>query len=132
MGLDNGFLVKGLKAQDIPSFLILPLRRPFKFNSDDEIEIAYWRKCWGVREAILQAIHGKEGGFTPVEAEDFPAIIRALIPFFSEKKWEEEGESIWAYEEVFENNLNNITNLKWLSAYIKEHPEIKCRFYDSF
>lgn len=130
MGLDNGILVTGIKKSDIPSFVKLPL--PLD-SWEQEIEIAYWRKCWGIRSAILDTLHGSSQGYTQIDVEDIPAIIKHLLPFCSKEYWDANADSIWEFEEAIDFTLiQQIINLKWLYSYMLEHPEVKCRFYDSF
>ena len=133
MGLDNGFIARGIKQEDIPSFVILPF--PNQNRDNNEIEIAYWRKCWGLRNEILGVLHSRfeDKYIIDVDAEDFPAIFKIMIPFFSKEYWEENAESIWEFEEAFEFSLlQQFINLKWLYSYMVEHPEVKCYFYDSY
>lgn len=131
MGLDNGFVVHGLKRKDIPLFVKLP----FDFDlKDDSIEIAYYRKCWGLRNMIVNTLHMPSDGYeTKVDSEDLAAILRKITPFFKEDYWENEGDSIWTFDEAFEFTLLQQTiNLKWLYSYMLEHPEVTCVFYDSY
>jgi hypothetical protein len=59
MGLDNGIVVKNLDRNNIPNFIKLP----FGWDLEkDHIEIAYWRKCWGIRNDILDILHGSFKG----------------------------------------------------------------------
>lgn len=68
MGLDNGFRVKNINRQDIPSY-----SHAKRYNDD---EIIYWRKCWGLRSVVLDALHvGEEDGVIKIEKEDIPAIF---------------------------------------------------------
>ena len=136
MGLDNGICVSGLKRTDIPNFVKLPETIDYDDGEVGEIDIAYWRKCWGIRNAILSTLHARidgNNGSTDVDAEDIPAIIRDLMSFCSKEAWESKGNSIWEFEEAFENSLiQPILNLKWLHSYMLSHPKVKCRFYDSY
>lgn len=127
MGLDNGFRVKGLKRSDIPSFVKITS------YSNDEVELVYWRKCWGLRAAVFRALHGKSNEYEiKVEAEDIPAIIREIKPFFDAKTWEEESDSIWEFDEMFDNLFQSVINLMWLETYLRENPDVECCFYDSY
>ena len=47
-------------------------------------------------------------------------------------KWEEDGDSIWEYEEYFDNMLNIMLNLKWLESYMALNSNIEVEFYDSY
>ena len=131
MGLDNGFRATGIMRKDIPDFVELPSKWDLE---DGSIEFAYYRKDWGLRDAILTVLHAsRDGGSYRVDAEDFPAIFRAMTPFFSKEYWENNGDSIWEHDEVFEYTLlQQIINLKWLHSYMVAHPEVECYFYDSF
>ena len=131
MGLDNGIVAQGISKSDIPNFVHLPFEC-VEEDQDTEHVIAYWRKCYGVREAILSVLHGAIQDHTNIDAEDLPAIRRALVPFMSKEHWESEGDSIWEFEEIFESLLHDLINLFWLEQYMRDHPEVKCYFYDSF
>lgn len=131
MGLDNGFILRGVKRTEIPSFVVLPFDGG---SRDDEVEIVYWRKCWGLRNMITQVLHmDKDTYEAKVEAEDLRAILRKMPQFFDKTYWEDEGDSIWTFEEAFENILLQQTiNLYWLESYLSEHPDKECYFYDSY
>ena len=100
---------------------------------ENEVELIYWRKCWGLRDAVLQVLHaGDEGGSYQVDAEDIPAILRSIFPFMSKEFWEANGDSIWTFEEKIESLTQDALNLHWLYAYMKGHPEVECYFCDSY
>ena len=133
LGLDNGFRISGVRnSDDIPSFVVCDDGTVYA-NGEVEIELVYWRKCWGLRAAVLSTLHATKDEYeVPVDVEDIPAIIRAITPFFSKEYWDEEGESIWTFEEKFPYLIQDVINLKWLESYMKDHPEVKCYFYDSY
>ena len=123
--------MRGLKREDIPCFVKLP----FDFDYDDGgIEIAYYRKAWGLRNMILGVLHMPIDCYSMnVDAEDLRAILRNMVPFFKQDYWEDEGDSIWTFDEAFPFTLLQQTiNLKWLCSYMEEHPEVTCDFYDSY
>lgn len=127
MGLDNGII---LECPD-EDFKKIP------YYDKDEIgveskHLAYWRKCWGVRRAIMSVLHSKDGEDAPIEAEDVPALIRVLKPFLSRDYWEEESDSIWEYDDYFDNMYEKLVRLEWLKEYLKKHPDTECYFYDSY
>ena len=131
MGLDNGFVVHGLKKSDIPCFVKLP----FDFDrKDGGIEIAYYRKCWGLRNMILGILRTPSDCYDMnVDTEDLRAILRNMVPFFKQDYWEDEGDSIWTFDEAFPFMLFQQTiNLLWLCSYMEERPEVTCYFYDSY
>lgn len=127
MGLDNGFVLHGADAKTIPSFV------DYDIEDADEIQVIYWRKCWGLRANVLRVLHcGGDGGEFKVEAEDIPAIVRGMYKFFDSKVWEEDGDSIWTFEEFMPNLINSVMTLTWLETYLRDHPEVECLFYDSY
>lgn len=102
MGLDNGIIVKNISLKNVPKNLV---QLPLIIEDSDEIEIVYFRKCWGIRDAILDTIHGFAQDRSPVDIEDIPAIIRALEKFCSKEYWDENANSIWTFEEVLDFTL---------------------------
>lgn len=129
MGLDNGFILKKINKADIPSFI----RYDDEYREENEVELIYWRKCWGLRNAVLRVLHVEdERGYYRIDAEDIPAILRNLYPFLSKEYWEDNADSIWTFEEKVESLIQDILNLKWLYAYMEDHPEVECYFYDSY
>lgn len=131
IGLDNGFKIRGITRKDIPSFVKLP----FDFDGDDgSVEIAYYRKCWGIRSMILGVLHARQDEFDfKIDYEDLNVIVSKMSRFFDKEYWENEGDSIWTYEEAFEYTLLQQTiNLKWLLNYWETHPKLEVIFYDSY
>jgi len=136
MGLDNGIQLKLASKkvpEDFPDKGSLDKWDFDTLEKTGELEVAYWRKCWGIREMILGVLHADQGGGEyPVKAEDLPAIRRGLVKFLNPKTWEEDADSIWEYEEMYETLLQQLLNLKWLEKYLKDHPEDSASFYDSY
>lgn len=131
MGLDNGFVMCNLNKKDVPDFATFWLLHDY--SEPDKAEVIYWRKCWGLRNVVLDVLHASDNDYRiPVEAEDIPAIIRAIKPFFNEQYWEDEGRSIWTYDEMFDNLVNSVLTLEWMKWYLEEHPDVSCYFYDSY
>ena len=50
----------------------------------------------------------------------------------NENYWNENDDSIWAYEEMFDKTYEILINLEYLKKYLKENPSVKCEFYDSY
>ena len=135
MGLDNGIILK-IEDKKLPAdFPTTPDSFDLKeLEERGELEIAYWRKCWGIRAAIIEVLHMKdsEEWEHTVEADDVPAIRKALLKFLHPVYWEENADSIWEYDEYFEHMLDIMFNLKWLEKYLEEHPAAIAYFYDSY
>lgn len=134
MGLDNGIV---LKIDEFPKDFYTE-KSDFGTSSYDEkakeLNIAYWRKCWGIREAILNIVgrNNLDEFEYKIEWDDVPAIIRALKNFLNEKYWNDSADSIWEYEEYIDTMIDIILNLKWLEKYLKDHKDAECYFYDSY
>ena len=137
MGLDNGIILKLSEKkvpEDFPSTDSLDSYDFKRVEKDGKLEVAYWRKCWGIRSVIMEVLHMKdsEEWEHPVEADDCPKLRRELTKFLKPNYWEENADSIWEYEDYFEHMLDIIFNLKWLESRLKTHPEESAYFYDSY
>ena len=130
MGLDNGIIVKKVKIDEIDNYVQY---EDYSTENETEIEIAYWRKCWGIRQAILNALNSDvDNGNTIIHREDIPNIVDALTPFLDEDYWNKNSDSIWKYDEQIADNLTHILlNLVWLATYMKDH-DVVAWFYDSY
>lgn len=128
MGLDNGFIAYNLPKENIP-----PLVKPFYINEDyNYIELAYFRKCYNIRDRIIKILHMSTSEHErKLDIEDLPAIIRILCHFCDSANWDED-ESIWTFDEIKDNIIKSLINLSWLYYYMEEHPEVTCKFYDSY
>ena len=96
------------------------------------MEIAYWRKCWNVRDAIADAIGGIEGnGVTELSREEVLAIIKELKKF-NKKNWDNGGGSIWEWPEIKRKHRDCVRRLRRLARLMKRYPDIEVYFYDSY
>ena len=128
MGLDNGFICKNIKRDEIPSYVRLPWD-----CRDEDIEIAYFRKCWGIRGEIIRLLHVKDDEYKiPVEKEDIIPIVKILMKYLDREYYDENADSIWEYDEYKENIQHSIINLMWLRVYMETNPDVTCYFYDSY
>lgn len=106
------------------------------YNYGEYAEVAYWRKCWNVRHAIMNAIAGgiEDNGETSICLEDVYAIIAALETF-TEENWDDDSwayGSIWEWEEYKDHHANNIARLKLLALLMEDEPDLEVYFYDSY
>jgi hypothetical protein len=141
MGLDNGFYVKSnrsfLTRDDLPN----GIRFPFEKDYGDGIEVVYWRKNWGLRAAVTSILVPEEVNY---EAGEIPynyyaykpsqviEVIEVIASFLDEDRWEEEGHSIWTYEEVRPRLIQDIINLALISVFMEENPDVYLEFYDRY
>ena len=135
MGLDNGFVVMSNKRkitrEDLPKGIIYP------FNEDYESapEIVYWRKNWGLRNAVLDKIgnQGRDNYHYEINTpEQLFEIVHVIFSFMDEKVWEDEGQSIWSYDEVKPRLMNDIFNLILMIPFMRVNPDVYLEFYDSY
>ena len=137
IGLDNGIYVKSNKRiitrEQLPNGIIYP------FNKDYEgsVEIAYWRKCWGLRNDIMNTFGWRtkspdEWKFeisTPAQVIDLIALIAKWL---DKERWEDEGDSIWEYDDIKNMLVQNIINLSIIQSYMTINPDVYLEFYDSY
>ena len=137
IGLDNGIYVKSNKRiitrEQLPNGIIYP------FNEDYEgsVEIAYWRKCWGLRNDIMntfgwRARPSDEWEFeisTPAQVID---LITLIAKWLDKERWEDEGDSIWEYDDIKNMLIQNIINLSIIQSYMTINPDVYLEFYDSY
>jgi hypothetical protein len=132
MGLDNGIMLKAplsvLKENKYP----IPITERDVYESD--IEICYWRKCWGIRNQIIKHLgENIDKIYYPLVLNDIEQIINILVPFgLSEEYWDNEAQSIWDYNEYLEVTCRYIVNLHWLKWFMTQYPEYEVYFYDSY
>ena len=136
MGLDNGVLVKSTKRQLTRADLPVGIFYPFEQDYSDGIEIVYWRKCWGLRTDIMNTL-GWRTSLDPYRYEiSKPAqvleFIEVVASWLDEERWEEDGDSIWTYEEIRRNLIHSLVNLGMMYTYMIDNPDVYLEFYDSF
>ena len=129
MGLDNGIVLN--KPINVIPFYV---KVDSWASSQDSVEICYWRKCWGIRNEILGLFPGADSNdsclnLTP---EDTRAIRKIIRSFMNKKKWEEEADSIWTYDEIHPRLINHWIALWWLERYLRKNPNTEAYFYDSW
>lgn len=141
MGLDNGIILRCKNKIDLnklPWFVDIELE-DYEFDTrkkqTNNYEITYFRKCWGIRGEICRLLHSPEdGGYSAVDSEDIPAIIRILEKYSEKNYWNENAESIWEFEDQIYNIRQTIKNLLWLKTYLEENKDnvSECVWYDSY
>lgn len=141
MGLDNGIVLKAKEDISVPSELILTKYDVWKnFNSDDidepldiipkdeQVEICYWRKCWGIRNEI---IHCLEKCAYKIPLNKLDEICDIINKFTEEKYYDMYARSIWDWDEMVDKLKLQITRLEWCKRLLKE-DKIELEFYDSY
>ena len=138
MGLDNGIIARSnrrkITREMLPEGMVYPWDE--KFDSPERgVEILYWRKNWGLRDIVVNTFPVYEDtGYdylieTPQQVFE---LIRIIVPFMSKEKWEEDGDSIWDYDEILPILQQNIINLALIASFMKNNPDVYLLFYDSY
>ena len=128
MGLDNGIWVR--RIDGLPKRVIKAVSI---YDYKDELEVAYWRKCWQVRRLIYEAINmpAENDSIVKLSREDVLAIIKTLTKNIKQK-WYEYGSPYWEWDEYKINHKHNIKRLKRLARLMKKYPDLIVEFYDSY
>ena len=137
MGLDNGFLVKSNKRKITREILPSGIDYPFETDYNDEVEIVYWRKNWGLRNCIMNTFGWRtapedQWKFEINKPMEVLTIIEIIASFLDKEKWEDVGDSIWEYEEERPVLIQNIINLAMIHTFMCENPDVYLEFYDSY
>lgn len=137
MGLDNGFIIKSnrreLTRQDLPA----GISYPFEKDYTNGIEIIYHRKDWGWRNSIMKTFGWyndllTQGEFIIDKPVQILTLIELTAQWLDEMRWENEGQSIWEYDEIRPILIRDISNLAILYGFMLNNPDVVVEFYDSF
>ena len=142
MGLDNGILIKTrqkLSPESLPLFVNIEMD---EYKMADEgggywYEVCYWRKCWNIRNIILDIISSKENddGIYALNKNDIRQLRYALNGYIlNPYKWDddyENGQTIWDSSVMLSHLIRDMANLAWLENYMDNH-KVYVEFYDSY
>ena len=129
MGLDNGIVLRRKDNQEFE----LPLSCCNKY--ENSIELCYWRKCYGIRNAILRVVDTQVTNEYkyPVTLDNIDNVIKAFKHFLHKDTWVYEGNTIWDWDKYTRRNqARNLVGLYRLKCWLKKHPEDTAYFYDSY
>lgn len=130
MGLDNGIYIKGHR------------KKPFYVKDDfyvqsNQIDLAYWRKYWGLRNDIINIIYENYYGNDSevLLSENQIKKIRTLIMeiTFSKKRYLESCSGYWDYN-IYSvlRGIRQMINLTWAARQVRKNPEVEVFWYDSY
>lgn len=127
MGLDNGVILKTNLEANYPY-------KEWNWGVDkQEYDICYWRKFWGFRNVVVDEFCQKSTcADIQLDAEKVGKLRCILEEFLDREFYEDNGNSIWDYEEYLIHNIQCCENLAWLQNFLEEHPNEECYFYDSY
>ena len=130
MGLDNGIYIKGYR------------KKPFYVKDDlydqsNQIDLAYWRKYWGLRNDIINIIYENYyvNDSEVLLSESQIKKIRNLIMeiTFSKKRYLESCSGYWDYN-IYSvlRGIRQMINLTWAARQVRKNPEVEVFWYDSY
>lgn len=130
MGLDNGVVIQRNTAPKCAS-KIFHEEEWKKVNS--YIDVAYWRKCWNVRNIIFDLLHIEDfnDSQTNMTRNDVKRVIAELKKLNS-KNFCDCGDCIWEWEDFKRINRRNIHRLRKLARLMRKYPGMEVYFYDSW
>lgn len=131
MGLDNLVTIKNCTRNQLPKCMRYPFDEDYTQN---EVDICYWRKCWGLRNEIMNHIGGREAPPEWYEfrltRDDVLFIWRLIVHYLKEPAhWED---SIWSFDEIKHSLRDQRWNLMILYYWMKLHPDLEVYFIDSY
>lgn len=133
IGLDNGVIVRSTHRKLTRAMLPEGLVYPFDTDYEDEgIEILYWRKNWGLRNAVVKTFPVDNWFYLIETSQQVFELIRIIISFMNKEKWEEDGDSIWDYDEILPILQRDIMNLAIIASFMINNPDVYLVFYDSY
>ena len=135
MGLDNGLTIRSNKR--VITREMLPKELVYAFDRDygSFPEINYHRKDWGLRNAIVDYLplyNDSDYEYIIESPHQIFDLIKIIVSFMDKDIWENEGNSIWDYEEILPRLQQDIINLAIMAAFMKNNPDIYLIFYDSY
>ena len=130
MGLDNGIYIKGYK------------KKPFYVKDDlyeqsNQIDLAYWRKHWGLRNDIINIIYenyyGNDSEVLLSEKQIKKIRILIMEITFSKKRYLESCGGYWDYN-IYSvlRGIRQMINLTWAARQVRKNPEVEVFWYDSY
>lgn len=138
IGLDNSVIVhsnrRKITREMLPEGMVYPWDEKFD-SQEGGVEILYWRKNWGLRDIVVNTFSNCEGvdyEYLIETPQQVFELIKIIVPFMSKEKWEEDGDSIWDYDEILPILQQNIINLALIASFMKNNPDVYLLFYDSY
>lgn len=137
MGLDSGAYVKSNKRKITRDMLPNGIFYPFDIDYEDEVEFIYFRKCWGLRTEIMdhfgwRLTNPEQWKFDIDTPEQVFELIEILASWLNKERWEDEGNSIWTYEEIHNHLIEAIINTSIIYTYMLNNPDVYIQWYDSY
>ena len=103
-------------------------------ENEYEYTICYWRKCWNIRDSIMDIIDdpNADGAETEIARPQVESIRNELCEYLvrGEGAW---NDSIWEFNEMIERLANDIVALGWLERFMTRNTaRCEVTFVDSY
>lgn len=134
MGLDNGIYVRSNVRKITRSMLPSVIHFTLDEKYDKEgVEICYWRKYWGLRNEVIYSFPSDEDGTIIFDKpSQVNELLKIVVKWINEDRWESDGDSIWSFDEALPNLLDTVTTLAAMSQFMNDNPDVYLEFYDSY
>lgn len=133
---DSGFIVRShtrtLTRQILPSEIIYPFEQRAPIEGE---EIIYWRKNYGLCQAVLDYCSRKnlsknsECNEYYLTKEHVFDIVDIILYFMDEETWINEANSMWTYAEVLSYLRKILNNLLVIRRFMKYNEDVYLVFY---
>lgn len=130
MGLDNGICIRRNTAPERASKIFHEEVWEKKYGS---IDVAYWRKCWNVRNIIFNLFYipFDDCFEADMTVDDVKRVI-AELKKLNKVNYQNKGDCIWDWETFKCLNRRNIKRMKRLVKLMRKYPNMEVYFYDSW
>lgn len=135
MGLDNGIQIRRTpetnKIEELKVF-----NQDWDKDLRYDFEVTYWRKCWNIRNDLMDLGIGHDEGYYYTTTEDIEKVIE-LLQSYNADNWTGGGSCIWELESddegwsYSEHIKQDIESLRLLRKLMDKY-ELEVYFYDSY
>ena len=143
MGLDNGIMIK-IKDENKLNPNIFQELGFIKYGSHNDFpyEILYWRKCWNIRDVIMN--HLENNHITTCDDCSYDmamslnvleSLITDILPdCYSPTWWQENNDSIWTFDEICTTYYRDLLKAIRLVERLRDvdPSAYEIYFYDSY
>lgn len=133
---DSGIIIRStnrtLTREILPPEMIYPFDKRTIIDGE---ELVYWRKSYGICNAILNYckknnIPKNEGTNDYIlKKENIFDLVEIVLHFMDRDTWNKEGDSIWTYDEVLSYLRKILNNLLVIKKFMEHNPDIYLVFY---
>ena len=108
------------------------------FTDTEDYEVFYWRKCWNVRNKILESfLQARDGESCDLNIDDLNRLCALLEEMYNPATWDEaynDGLTIWTADEILDYYQEMLVVAKELCKELLTKPEdsYELFFYDSY